>query len=139
MPSRPAVQKPRIKHVDRLAAAARDEDLALLDAVVLGQLRRERGRARRRIDVQPALRGVAGRPPRRLVRVEANAAGLVGARDIRTDARSSGRARSSTLIAGSPGADGREPLVDGPRVRVEALETSRAWPRPGRSTRRPST
>ena len=72
--------------VDRLAAAARHEDLALLDAVVLGELFLQHGRPRRRVDVEPALRRVAGRTPWRLVRVEPNAAGLVRPGHVRPDA-----------------------------------------------------
>ena len=74
------------QHVDCFAAAARDEYLSLLDAVVVGELRLQDRRPWRRIDVQPALGVVAGRAPRRFVGVQADAAGLVRAGHVRPDA-----------------------------------------------------
>src|SRR5690606_6713033 len=71
--------------VDRLAAAARDEHLLRPGAVVLREAVAQREGPRGRVDVQPALRLVAGRAPRRLVRVEAHHARLPRARHVRAE------------------------------------------------------
>ncbi len=112
------------QHVDGFAAAARHEDLPLLDAVVLGQLDLQHGRARRRIHVQTAIGGIAGRAPRRFVRVQTNQAGLVRARNVWPDAAQLGAREIEHAHRRPPATLGSvcEAFLHRPCMRVEALE-----------------
>ncbi len=118
------------QHVDRFVAAARHEDLLLVDAVEPRELDQRRSAAA--ADTRSGRVGRVARARQGISLAFRRSCRARRPQARRAACRKSARARSSTLIGGLPRMR-VETFLHGPRVRVEALELARASSPPARS------